>query len=180
MTEAVLPGVLIEVRPEALIIPGAITVGNVGVVGTAGKGPVGIPQLLGSYADAVTTFGAYDRWVDGASGELTLTRALEQAYGFGATTVWAVRIADNNAAAAGVDIASPGGPCVRIAAKSPGTWGNDLTVEVSTATANAVVREEAAGAPPTLAHVPVVQSAVNRIVVRPAAGGADRVPGIVY
>jgi hypothetical protein len=181
MTEAVLPGVLIEVRPEALIIPGAITVGNVGVVGTAGKGPVGVPQLLGSYADAVTTFGAYDRWVDGASGELTLTRALEQAYLFGATTVWAVRVADNNAAAAAVDLASPSGPCVRITAKSPGTWGNDLTVAVSTATANAVLREETvAGTPPTLAHVPVVQSAVNRIIVRPAAGGADRVPGIVY
>ncbi len=181
MTETVLPGVLIEVRPEALIIPGAITVGNVGVVGTAGKGPVGVPQLLGSYADTLNTFGAYDRWVDGASGELTLTRALEQAYGFGATTVWAVRIADNNAAAAGVGLASPGGPCVQVAAISPGTWGNDLTVEVSTATANAVVRDEqVSGAPPALAHVPVVQSAVNRIVVRPAAGGADRVPGIVY
>src|SRR5262249_34328684 len=155
----------IEVRPEALIIPGAITVGNVGVVGTAGKGPVGVPQLLGSYADALNTFGAYDRWVDGTSGELTLTRALEQAYGFGATTVWAVRIADNNAAAARADLASPGGPCVRVTGKSPGTWGNDLTVEVSTATANAVVRdEEVSGAPPTLAHVPVVQSAVNRIV----------------
>ena len=181
MTEAVLPGVLIEVRPEALIIPGAITVGNVGVVGTAGKGSVGVPQLLGSYADAVTTFGAYDRWVDGASGELTLTRALEQAYRFGATTVWAVRIADSNAAAATADLASTSGPCVRIAAKSPGTWGNDLTVAVSTATANALVREETVtGTPPTLGHVPVVQSAVNRIVVRPAAGGADRVPGIVY
>ena len=181
MTETVLPGVLIEVRPEALIVPGAITVGNVGVVGTAGKGPVGVPQLLGSYADAVTMFGAYDRWVDGASGELTLTRALEQAYRFGATTVWAVRIADANAAAASVDLASPGGPCVRVTARSPGTWGNDLTVEVSTATANAVVQEESVtGAPLTLGHVPVVQSATNRVVVRPAAGGADRVPGIVY
>ncbi|WP_020579060.1 phage tail sheath subtilisin-like domain-containing protein [Actinopolymorpha alba] len=181
MTEAVLPGVLIEVRPEALITPGAITVGNVGVVGTAAKGPIGVPQLLGSYADAVARFGAYDRWVAGAPGVLTLTRALEQAYRFGASTVWAVRIADPNAAAATLDLASPSGDCVRIAAKTPGTWGNDLTVSVSTATANAVVREETvAGTPLTLAHAPVVQSAVNRIVVRPGAGGADRVPGIVY
>jgi Phage tail sheath C-terminal domain/Phage tail sheath protein subtilisin-like domain len=180
MTEAVLPGVLIEVRPEALIIPGAITVGNLGVVGTAGKGPVGVPQLLGSYSDAVATFGNYDRWVDGDSGELTLTRALQQAYRFGATTVWAVRVADENVAAASLDLASPGGPCVRLEAKSPGTWGNDLTVEVSGADANAVVTEELDAPAASLSHAPVVQSAVNRILVRPAAGGADQAPGIVY
>lgn len=181
MTEQVLPGVLIEVRPEALIVPGAITVGNVGVVGTAGKGPVGSPQLLGSYSDALQRFGAYDRWVDGASGELTLTRALEQAFKFGATTVWAVRVADANAGAASIDLDSAGGPCVTIRAKSPGTWGNDLTVSVSTADTNAVVREEeVAAATLTLAHTAVVQSAVNRIVVRPGGGGADRVPGVLY
>jgi hypothetical protein len=181
MTELVLPGVFIEVRPEGLIVPGAITVGNVGVVGTAGKGPVGVPQLLGSYSDALSRFGAYDRWVDGASGELTLTRALEQAYRFGATTVWAVRVADTNAAVATADLASPGGANVTIQARTPGTWANGITVAVSTADANAFVREEeVAGTPPTLAHTPVVQSAVNRIVVRPSAGGADAVPPIVY
>ena len=181
MTETVLPGVLIEVRPEALIVPGAITVNNLGVVGTAAKGPIGTPQLLSSYADAVDRFGAYDRWVDGDSDELTLVRALEQAYKFGASTVWAVRVAAAGAATAGVDLASPGGSCVRIEAASPGTWGNDLTVDVTPGDANAVVREEeVTGTPPTLAHHDVVQSAVNRIVVRPAAGGADRVLGIVY
>jgi Phage tail sheath C-terminal domain/Phage tail sheath protein subtilisin-like domain len=181
MTELVLPGVYIEVRPEGLIVPGAITVGNVGVVGTAGKGPVGVPELLGSYADAVTRFGAYDRWVDGSSGELTLTRALEQAYRFGATTVWAVRVADAAADAASADLASAGGPNTTIEARTPGTWANGMTVEVSTADTNAVVREEeVAGTPPTLAHTPVVQSAVNRIVVRPSAGGSDAVPPIVY
>ncbi|GAA3816199.1 phage tail sheath C-terminal domain-containing protein [Cellulomonas soli] len=179
MTEQVLPGVLIEVRPEALIVPGAITVGNLGVVGTAAKGPVGTPRLLGSYADAVSTFGTYDRWVDGASGELTLVRALEQAYRFGATTVWAVRIADGNAAPAAVDLASAGGPCVTVEALTPGTSGNQLTVAVSTADANALVRGEPVAAG-VLAHFPVVPSAVNRIVVRPSGGGADLVPGIVY
>lgn len=181
MTEAVLPGVLIEVRPEALIVPGAITINNVGVIGTAAKGPIGTPQLLSSYADAQSRFGSYDRWVDGQSDELTLVRALEQAYKFGASTVWAVRIADNTAAKAGVDLASPGGPCVHLEANSEGTWGNALTVAITPGDANAVLREETvAGNPLALAHTPVVQSAVNRIVVRPAAGGADLVPGIVY
>jgi len=181
MTELVLPGVFIEVRPEGLIVPGAINVGNLGVVGTAAKGPVGEPQLLGSYGDALTTFGPYDTWVDGASGELTLTRALEQAFRAGATTVWAVRVATSSAAAAGLELASAGGPNVRITARSPGTWANAVTVEVSTADANALVREEeVGGTPPALAHSPVVQSAVNRIVVRPGGGGADAVLPIVY
>jgi hypothetical protein len=182
MTETVLPGVFIEVRPEGLIIPGAITVGNVGVVGTAAKGPPDVPQLLGSYADAVTTFGTYDRWDGGNSGELTLTRALEQAYRFGATTVWAVRIAGQGVAKANRDITSASGSCVKLEAKSPGTWGNDITIAVEEpATVNAVVRdEEVGGTPLKLAHVKVVQSAVNRIVVRPKGGGADKVPAIVY
>ena len=35
MAEMVLPGVYIEERPEALIVAGPITVGNIGIVGTA-------------------------------------------------------------------------------------------------------------------------------------------------
>ncbi|WP_324651578.1 phage tail sheath C-terminal domain-containing protein [Georgenia sp. H159] len=181
MTELVLPGVFIEVRPEGLIVPGAISVGTLGVVGTAAKGPVGEPQLLGGYSDALATFGPYDTWVDGASGELTLTRALEQAYRAGATTVWAVRVAAGSAQRAGLDLAAAGGPNVRVEARSEGTWGNAVTVEVSTADANALVRgEEVGGAPPALAHSPVIQSAVNRIVVRPGGGGAETVLPIVY
>ncbi|GAA1742011.1 hypothetical protein GCM10009809_41890 [Isoptericola hypogeus] len=182
MTETVLPGVYIEVRPEALIVPGAVTVGNVGVVGTASKGPVGTPQLLGSFADALARFGPYDRYDPEAPGdELTLVRALELAYRFGASTVHAVRVADAGNAAAAHTLESPTGDCVELRALSPGTWGNELTVAVGTADANAVVRdEEVGGTPPQLAHAPVIPSAVNRIVVRPGAGGPDRVLPIVY
>ncbi|CAM3296682.1 phage tail sheath C-terminal domain-containing protein [Occultella aeris] len=182
MTELVLPGVFIEVRPEGLIVPGAITVGNLGVVGTAAKGPVGSPRLLGSFSDALATFGAYDPWHGGANDELTLTRALEQAYRFGATSVWAVRVADPGAVAtAGVELASASGPCVRVDARWPGTWANGLTLTVSTADANALVREETVAGPPfVLAHAEVLHSAVNRIVVRPGGGGSDTVVPIVY
>jgi hypothetical protein len=181
MSETILPGVLIEVRAEGLIVPGAVTVGTLGVVGTASKGQVGQPVLLAGYTEAVERFGAYDRWIDGASGELTLVRALEQAFRHGAGAAYAVRIADGNAAKAAAELESPGGPCVRLEAISHGTWGNELTVKVTTADANAVVRgEEVAGPTHTLAHTPIIRSAVNRIVVRPSGGGADRVPGIVY
>ena len=93
MPEMVLPGVYIEVRPEGLIIPGQVTVGNIGIVGTASKGKIGEPILLGSYADARQALGPYDPWIDGTQNELTLVRALELAFSTGATTVFAVRVA---------------------------------------------------------------------------------------
>ncbi|GAA1954007.1 phage tail sheath C-terminal domain-containing protein [Amycolatopsis minnesotensis] len=181
MTEAVLPGVLVEVRPEALIVPGAITVGNVGVVGTAAKGPVNVPQLLGSYAAAVAAFGPYDRWDDGSSDELTLVRAIEQAYKFGATTVWAVRVASSAAATASRILNTGADPCVTLTAASPGSWGNDISVEVKAGAAAAFVTgEEVTGPNYKLAKSPIVPSASNRIAVRPAGGGSDRVPVISY
>lgn len=190
MTELVLPGVFIEVRPEGLIVPGAISVGNLGVVGTAAKGPIDEPQLLGSYSDALAVFGNYDPWHEGA-GKLTLTRALEQAYRAGATTVWAVRVADMTgegaAQTAGLTLSTASDdPIVRIEARSPGSWGNDITVEVkASASGNAQVTGEEHpvandGDSIVLSHGKVVRSAVNRIVVRPGGGGTDKVVPIVY
>lgn len=178
MTETVLPGVFIDVRPEALIVPGSITISNIGIVGTAAKGEPGTPTLLGSYADAVTAFGTPDRFENGGK-ELTLVRALQQAYKFGATTVWAVRVAgDPTPATATLDSAA--GACVELTAASPGTWGNDLTVTVESADADAfVTAETVTGSPLALEHKPL-PSAANRVVVRPAGGGADQTPTIVY
>src|SRR2546423_12925774 len=98
MAELILPGIYIEVRPEGLIVPGQITVGNLGVVGTASKGDVNKAVLVSSYADALQRFGPYDSFLDPTpsnptnprTDSLTLVRALEQAFAFGATTVFAV------------------------------------------------------------------------------------------
>src|SRR3954451_24173348 len=93
----ILPGVYIEVRAEGLIAPGQVTVGNLGVVGTASRGPVGEPVLLASLNDAIATFGPYDSFADpSGTNALTLTRALELAFGGGATTVYAMRVASDD------------------------------------------------------------------------------------
>src|SRR5207247_11230332 len=93
MAEMVLPGVYIDVRPEGLIVPTRGSVSNVGIVGTASKGPLGKPILLGNYGEARDVFGDYDAWQKGEANELTLVRALEQVFNNGATTVIAVRVA---------------------------------------------------------------------------------------
>jgi hypothetical protein len=154
MAEMILPGTYIDVRPEGLIAPGQITVGNIGVIGTAAKGPIGVPQLLGSMQDALQTFYAYDSWIDPSTlkkrdNELTLTRALELAFNFGGNIVYAVRVADTTTAAKAVSAtyvvpaATGGMTSATLTAKSEGTWANDgLGVNVAAAQQDAYVRNQ--------------------------------------
>src|SRR5262249_35069687 len=155
-----------DVRPEGLIVPGRVGVGTVAVVGTASKGPLRTPVRLGSFGEAKAQFGNYDPWVDGASQELTLVRALELAFGHGATTVLGLRVSDQDAAGnpraqqAALTLASPAGPCVTLSAASPGTWGNDLQVAVSAADVPPFVEaEQHTGPAVTLAATPVLANA---------------------
>lgn len=164
MSEIVLPGTYIEVRPEGLIVPSRVSVNNVGVVGTAGKGPVDAPTLLSSYTEAREVFGEYDAWVVGSRDELTLVRALEQIFTHGATTVWAFRIAKGEAKASYM-LGSAGGDCVNLEALSAGEWGNSIEVNVTDAETHSFVsgEEHSGGAAITLNYNPVVESARNRI-----------------
>ncbi len=184
MPELVLPGVFIEVRPEGLIVPQGVTVGNLGVVGTASKGPVGTPVVLGSYAEATEVFGDYDPWNDGA-GELTLTRALEQAYRHGATTAWAVRVAGgSNAASLVLEPAAP--DLLTLTAKTHGTWGNEIEVNVAAAEEDPFVenREHTVAADNTttvaLGQSPIVPNARTRVRVRAAGATLEESLQVVY
>jgi Phage tail sheath protein subtilisin-like domain/Phage tail sheath C-terminal domain len=131
ISEMILPGTYIDVRAEGLIAVGGISTGNVGIVGTSNKGPVGTAVLLGTYTEAIATFGAYDRW-SAASGAtpLTLTRALEQVFAGGASSVYAVRIANGTPASATYTVTTGGATpatLLTLTATSPGTWANGVT-----------------------------------------------------
>lgn len=183
MTEQILPGVAIEVRPEGLIVPLGVTVGNIGIVGTASKGPVGEPVILGSYAEAQQRFGNYDSWdPNNVGSELTLVRALEQAYRHGATTVFAVRVAEpTTLVSAGFALQSTTGDCVNLSAKSPGTWGNGLSVNVSAASEDAFVENEDVDlVASSLEHSPVVKSARNRVSLKVGGGTIEQPLVVIY
>lgn len=131
--ELILPGTYIEVRAEGLIGVGGISTGNIGIVGTANKGPLNEVVILGSYAEAREIFGAYDRWSD--SGDpLSLTRTLEQAFRGGASSVFAVRVANVGltpmATTSWTVTAQNGSPLFGLEAVSPGTWANDITTQL--------------------------------------------------
>jgi Phage tail sheath protein subtilisin-like domain/Phage tail sheath C-terminal domain len=182
MAEMILPGTYIEVRAEGLIAPGRVSVGNLGVVGTASDGPTDVPVILGSYSEARERFGDYDAWIDGSSDELTLVRALELAYGEGATTVFAVRVASGTAARAAYMISSAGADNVLLEAKNPGTAGNELSINITDADQDAFIEgaEFTGGGPFQLGNTPVNKSARNRIRLLTAADGLTRSLQIIY
>lgn len=150
ISEMILPGTYIEVRSEGLIGVGGIAVGNIGVVGTANRGPLNTPVILGSYAEAQDTFGAYDRFsTEAGATPLTLTRTLEQVFKGGGSTVYAVRVA-NLAAGATMQTMSwrlrdaADATLLTLSATSPGTWANAIVASFSAG---------AGGAPGTLTLV---------------------------
>lgn len=116
MAEEILPGVYIQVRPEALIVPGPVTVGNIGIVGTARApeppegeepqeiAPVGELRILSSYVDAKEQFGPYVAFDPSSDDPTSLVRALELAYGHGASTVFAVRAPDSGDFGPGLEL----------------------------------------------------------------------------
>ena len=76
--ELIIPGTYIEVRAEGLIGVGGIATGNIGVVGTANRGPLNEVVILGSSSDALAVFGAPDPFPanPAATAHLTLARTL--------------------------------------------------------------------------------------------------------
>jgi hypothetical protein len=129
IAEMVLPGTYIEVRAEGLISVGAITTGNIGIVGTAARGPRNEALGIGSYTEALDLFGPYDSFTSPnvANTPLTLTRALERAFAGGARNVFAVRIANGDPVAASVAVKAAGNKAgITITAVDPGSWGNDI------------------------------------------------------
>ncbi len=133
IAEMVIPGTYIEVRSEGLISVGSIATGNIGIVGTAAKGPVDTVVPLGSPAEASDIFGPPDSFVTPAEANvaLTLVRALNQVFAGGGSTIYAVRIAGGATATASVVIPASTNEAFRLSASEAGSWGNDLTVTVA-------------------------------------------------
>jgi Phage tail sheath C-terminal domain len=133
IAEMIIPGTYIEVRAEGLISVGSIATGNIGVVGTASKGPVGEIAPLGSYADALDIFGPYDAFSDPTldGSPLSLTRTIEQLYMGGAGSVYAVRIANGDPVKAHADVHSSGAAAgFTLTAVDAGSFGNSIEYTV--------------------------------------------------
>lgn len=129
--EMILPGTYIDVRAEGLIGVGGISTGNIGIVGTANRGPVNSVQILGSYTEALDTFGQYDEWSE-TGNPLSLVRALQQVFSGGGSTVYAVRIANGTPVARVISVVdSADAVLFTLTATSGGTWANGITATLT-------------------------------------------------
>lgn len=106
----------------------SVSLSRIGVVGTFCKGPVNDPQILGSLDQIVSVFGGYK---SGLTGYLSLLGAIAQ----GANDFVVVRVGGASIASATKTLqdSTPANSVV-VTAKTPGTWGNDITVAVATGT----------------------------------------------
>ncbi len=133
IAEMVLPGTYIEVRSEGLISVGSIATGNIGIIGTAAKGPLDRVVPLGSASEAADVFGPPDSFVTPAESAtpLSLVRALNQVFAGGGSTVYAKRIAGGTPVAADVVVRASTNEAFELTAAEPGSWGNDISVAVT-------------------------------------------------
>jgi hypothetical protein len=184
MTEMVVPGTYIDVRAEGLISAGRVATGIVGVVGTAANGPIGVPVTLSGLTDARTRFGLsddFDRPEDGAN-PLTLFRALEHIYSNGAASVVAVRVAGSSQSSATFAVPGEDGLTVAVlTAKSPGTWANNIRIQVDPAEDPARVEDETHTEDfDGLDYAQIRPSPENRIRITRGATRRTETPDIVY
>ncbi len=180
MPEIILPGTYITVRDEGLITAGRVVTGNIGIVGTASKGPVNEVQIIGSFTEAQELFGVADDSTN--TNALTLVRALEHVFNNGGRTVYAVRTAAGTPAATQYTFktAVPADSVV-LQARTPGTWGNEIQISISKAEQNISAVETLTGSATTLNRGKVDdKSKVNSLVLQQKASGLNRVFSIIY
>ncbi len=135
ISEMILPGTYIEVRAEGLIGVGGIATGNIGIVGTAAKGPKNKVVAIGNFAEALDFFGEADAW--DATNKLTLVRTAQMAFQGGGKNVYAVRIANGDPvkAAGTIHSTNAGTPAdFTMTAKEAGTYGNQISYSVTEVT----------------------------------------------
>lgn len=167
MVEMIIPGTYITVRAEGLISTGRIATGIVGVVGTAASGSVGEPITLSGFANARELFGLPDDFSQPEDGShpLTLLRALEQIYNNGASSVIAVRVAGATRSNATYAVQDGSARTVAVlSAKTPGTWGNNIQIEIADAEDNCrITGETHTSGFDRLTYAGIIPSAENQI-----------------
>jgi len=144
ITEMILPGTYIEVRAEGLLTIGAISTGNIGIIGTAEMGGAGV-ENLDSYEKGRARFGEPGEWDPNAVDDsLSLVRALKILFDNGARTVYARRVFDEKTAktAAYTLVGDDNAQLITLRAKTPGAGGNRLQIRVEEGEAQENVNNE--------------------------------------
>ena len=133
MAEYLSPGVYVEEFESGGKPMEGVGTSTAGFVGLAKRGPVeGLPQLVTSFADFKRTYGDY--LAENEFGDYRyLAYAVESFFVNGGTRAFIMRVAPQSAKAATGFAPSKDAAALTFTAKNPGSWGNDLKVNVSKA-----------------------------------------------
>lgn len=117
----VVPDLYVQLLPPAVQLLNGVPTNVVGLVGTANWGPVGVPVIVGSYADYVRAFGNLNaRKYD--MGTVLATAVLQ-----GASNFRCVRVTDGTDVAASAVVQTN---CITLTSKYTGTLGNSIVVSI--------------------------------------------------
>ena len=126
MAEYLSPGVYVEEFDSGMQAMDGVSTSTAGFVGMAEKGPViGTPVFLTSFADYQRNFGGYLSESTHGSNRF-LPYAVEQFFANGGARCFVMRVAPEDAKVASVAMAN-----VKMEAKNPGKWGDNIKVSVA-------------------------------------------------
>lgn len=132
MAEYLSPGVYVEEFDSGGKPMEGVSTSTAGFIGLAERGPVeGVPQLVTNFADFKRKFGGY--LSENEYGEYRfLAYAVEHFFVNGGSRCYISRVAPSNAKAAKA-VAPASDSVLRIQAKNPGIWGNNMNIVVTPA-----------------------------------------------
>ncbi|MDH5182004.1 MAG: phage tail sheath family protein [Gammaproteobacteria bacterium] len=115
------PGVYIEEIPSGVRTIAGVSTSNTAFVDYFKRGPVNKAVKITSYGDFERTFGGLDS-------QSEASYAIQQYYQNGGSIAWVVRVDTSGGVTATMDV----GTEFTVDAAGPGSWGNNLTVAVTT------------------------------------------------
>lgn len=133
MAEYLSPGVYVEEFESGGKPMEGVSTSTAGFVGLAERGPVeGVPQLVTNFADFKRTYGGY--LSENEFGEYRfLAYAVEHFFINGGSRCFVARVAPGDAKCAAGCVPSEENAVLKVSAKNPGIWGDNIRVVVSPA-----------------------------------------------
>ncbi len=133
MAEYLSPGVYVEEFDSGSKPMEGVSTSTAGFVGLAQRGMVeGVPQLVTNFADFTRKYGGY--LSENEFGDYRfLAYAVEHFFVNGGSRCYVMRVAPETAACAAGFLPKEDGAVLKVTAKNPGDWGNQLRVTITPA-----------------------------------------------
>ncbi len=131
MAEYLSPGVYVEEFDSGSKPMEGVSTSTAGFIGLAQRGPVeGIPQLVTNFSDFTRKYGSYLSENE-FGGYRYLAYAVEHFFVNGGSRCYIMRVAPGDSVSATGYLPAEEGAVLKVTAKNPGSWGNQLQVTLS-------------------------------------------------